>query len=127
MSKININFKNKFRFDNTANEELFISQLTIPKDEISDFECIDDKGNITQMILIPEKEFDNYSNQINFEKIHFLLDKLSLLYESISNKTLAFDIACGKSSYDSQRAANDRVDRFQNVVNQIYGVLYNKE
>lgn len=130
MSKININFKNKFRLDNkiyVANEEPFISQLTMPKDEILDFEYIDDNGNITPMILISEKDFDNYFNQINLEKIHFLLDKLSLLYEFISNKTLAFDITCGKSSYDSQRAANDRVDKFQNVLNQIYDVLYNKE
>lgn len=122
MSKININFKNKFRLDNkiyVANEEPFISQLTMPKDEILDFKYIDDNGNITPMILIPEEE--------QIEKIHFLLDKLSLLYESISNKTIAFDMACGKSSYDSQRAANDRVDKFQNIVDQIYDILYNKE
>lgn len=101
--------------------------MSFPKDEVLDFEYIDDEGNIVPMVLIPEKELDNFSSKINLEKIHYLLEKLSLLYESISNKEIAFDIACGKPSYDSQRAASDRVDKFQNVVDQIYDILYNKE
>lgn len=131
MSMIRINFKEGFNPCNRiyiANkEESLPFQLALPKDGISDFEYIDKDGNSTPMILIPEKEFDNLLNQTNLERIHCLLEKLSLLYESISNKEIAFDIACGKPSYDSQRAASDRVDKFQNVVVQIYDVLYNKE
>lgn len=121
MNKIKINF---YQHSNNSSSA---SQLMIPEDEITCIEYIDDDDNSTPMVLITEKEFDNLLNQTNLERIHCLLEKLSLLYESISNKEIAFDIACGKPSYDSQRAASDRVDKFQNVVVQIYDVLYNKE
>lgn len=130
MSIIRINFKEGFNPCNRiyiANEESSPFQLALPKDGILNFEYIDKDGNSTPMTLIPEKDFNNLLNQTNLEKIHCLLEKLSLLYESISNKEIAFDIACGKPSYDSQRAASDRVDKFQKVINQVYNVLYSKE
>lgn len=132
MSKVRINFNGEFNpsnhlFFHSGEDSSWLSSLTFPKDKVLNFEYINNEGTIIPMTLLPEEELGNLSNQINLEKIHYLLEKLSLFYESISNKIIAFDIACGKPSYDSQIAAKDRVDKFQNTVGQIYNVLHDKE
>ena len=130
MSVIRINFKEGFNPCNIiyiANEDSSPFQLALPKDGISDFEYIDDNGDITPMMLISDEEFDNLSNKVNIEKINHLLEKLTLLYDSISSKVIAFDIACGKSAYNSRIEANNRIENFSNIVGNIYEAIYNEE